>query len=161
MERFKLLSQAVSAYLLKNSSLSYWFLSLFYHKFISFFFYIKWCYAWNSYSVPLLPHHRHIFTTGALPCVLLWGLGLSFSSATQQYGAAKDTSAWDTIELDLNPSSTPLFAVYPGRSHLTSLGFSFPLSLKWNYHHLSHRVMIKILWDSAFKCIYGIQETGG
>ena len=34
-----------------------------------------------------------------------WGLGLSFL-ATQQYGAAKETSAWDTIELDLNPSST-------------------------------------------------------
>ena len=113
MERFKLLSSCVS--------LTYWKIHLFpidfwafYHKFISFFFYIKWCYAWNSYSVPLLPHYCHIFTTGALPCVLLEGWACLSSPHSSMVLLRRQVLG--THRTGLKSQLYPLLAVYPGRT---------------------------------------------
>lgn len=47
----------------------------------------------------------------------------------QQGDAIEKTSALDSLDLDLNPSSLSLLlAVCPGGSYLTPLGFSFLVS---------------------------------
>lgn len=61
---------------------------------------------------------------------------------TEQGGAVEKTSALDSLEVGLNPSS--LTSCMPWSKLFNLSGPEFPCLLKFN-HHLSLRVMVSIL----------------
>lgn len=143
MWRFKVLSQKIAfelcqTNLLNDPSPAHCFFCCFYHVFVSFMW--NGVYIWDSFSV-----HSH--TIPSIFPLLAWHI----SSIYSRCDVIEKTLCFGLTRCGLTSQPGLLLAVCPGGSYLTSL---VSLSLKWNYHHLPHRIVVRFSWVNAFKCTW-------